>query len=105
MPELTREAFRVRAHCKTAEEARKYAGTLTLKDGVAQKISCPLFLLTGKQDRIVPWQDTQRVADEASGPVKLMIVEDGNHIANNRPYRWRHQSADWMAEQLGLPRQ
>jgi len=104
MPELTREAFRVRSHCKTPEEARKYAGTLTLKDGVAQQISCPLFLLTGKQDRIVPWQDTQRVADEASGPVKLMIVEDGNHIANNRPYRWRHQSADWMAEQLGLPR-
>lgn len=105
MPELTREAFRVRAHCKTPEEARKYAGTLTLKDGVAQQISCPLFLLTGKLDRIVPWQDTQRVANEASGPVKLMIVEDGNHIANNRPYRWRHLSADWMAEQLGLPRQ
>ena len=104
MPELTREAFRVRAHCKTPEEARKYAGTLTLKDGVARQISCPLFLLTGKQDRIVPWQDTQRVADEASGPVKLMIVEDGNHIANNRPYRWRNLSADWMAEQLGLPR-
>lgn len=104
MPELTREAFRVRAHCKTPEEARKYAGTLTLKNGVAQQISCPLFLLTGKQDRIVPWQDTQRVAQEASGPVKLMIVEDGNHIANNRPYRWRQLSADWMAEQLGLPR-
>lgn len=104
MPELTREAFRLRAHCKTPEEARKYAGTLTLKDGVAQQISCPLFLLTGKQDRIVPWQDTQRVAQEASGPVKLMIVEDGNHIANNRPYRWRQLSADWMAEQLSLPR-
>jgi 2,6-dihydroxypseudooxynicotine hydrolase len=29
------------------------------------------------------------------------MVEDGNHIANNRAYRWRSQSADWMAEQLG----
>jgi 2,6-dihydroxypseudooxynicotine hydrolase len=28
------------------------------------------------------------------------MVEDGNHIANNRAYRWRSQSADWMAEQL-----
>ena len=51
-----------------------------------------------------PLAGEQRVADEASGPVKLMIVEDGNHIANNRPYRYRLRSADWMAEQLGLPR-
>jgi hypothetical protein len=32
-------------------------------------------------------------------------IEDGNHIANNRPWRWRALSADWMAQQLGLPRQ
>jgi lysyl-tRNA synthetase class II len=44
------------------------------------------------------------MADEASGPTELLIVEDGNHIANNRPYRYRHRTADWMAEQLGLPR-
>ena len=28
------------------------------------------------------------------------MIEDGNHVANNRAYRWRSQSADWMAEQL-----
>jgi 2,6-dihydroxypseudooxynicotine hydrolase len=28
-------------------------------------------------------------------------VEDGNHVVNNRPYRYRPQTADWMAEQLG----
>ncbi|HZL62130.1 MAG TPA: hypothetical protein VFC32_07510, partial [Pseudolabrys sp.] len=32
--------------------------------------------------------------------VELMMIEDGNHIATNRAYRWRPQSADWMAEQL-----
>ena len=32
------------------------------------------------------------------------VIEDGNHIANNRPYRYRLRSADWMAAQLGLPR-
>ncbi len=36
LPELTREAFRVRSHCKTQEEARKNAGTLSL-DGVARQ--------------------------------------------------------------------
>ena len=42
----------------------------------------------------------ERLAREVKGPVELMIVEDGNHIATNRASRWRSQSADWMAEQL-----
>ena len=39
-----------------------------------------------------------------SGPVELLIVEDGGHNANNRPYRYRSRTADWLAGQLGLPR-
>jgi len=104
LPELTRDAFRVRAHLKTDAEAKRYSATLSMGNGVAQQIECPLFLVTGKLDRLVPWQDTQRMASEVRGPVELLIVEDGNHIANNRPYRYRLRSADWMAEQLGLPR-
>lgn len=103
LPELTREAFRVRSHLRTQDEARKHARTLTLK-GVAKNILCPLFLVAGKLDRLVPWQDAKRIADEASGPVELLVVEDGNHIANNRPYRYRLRTADWMAAQLGLPK-
>jgi dipeptidyl aminopeptidase/acylaminoacyl peptidase len=105
LPELTREAFRVRSHLATQAEAKAYSSTLTLKNGIARQIECPLFLVTGKLDRLIPWQDTQRMGDEASGPVEIMIVEDGNHIANNRPYRYRSRTADWMAEQLGLPQQ
>ena len=43
----------------------------------------------------------QRLAREVKGPVELLAIEDGNHVANNRGYKWRLQSADWMAEQLG----
>jgi 2,6-dihydroxypseudooxynicotine hydrolase len=100
LPELTREAFRVRSHCKTQDEARKNAQTLSL-EGVAQNITCPLFIVNGRLDRIVPAADAERLAREAKGPVELMMIEDGNHIANNRAYRWRSQSADWMKEQLG----
>jgi 2,6-dihydroxypseudooxynicotine hydrolase len=102
LPELTREAFRVRSHLGTEREARAHAASLTLK-GVAPKIDCPLFLVAGKQDRIVPWQDARRIASEVRGSVELLVIEDGNHIANNRPYRYRLRSADWMAAQLGLP--
>ena len=103
LPELTREAFRVRSHLRTEEEARRHARTLTLKDA-ARKIECPLFLVAGKLDRLVPWQDAERIAAEVKGPVELLVIEDGNHIANNRPYRYRLRSADWMAAQLGLPK-
>ena len=100
LPELTRHTFRVRARCKTEAEARKHAATLSLKD-VAKNITCPLFVVAGKQDGIVPWQEGEKLAAAASGPVVRCFVEDGNHVVNNRIYRYRSQSADWMARQLG----
>lgn len=102
LPELTRETFRVRSRCKTQAEARKYAATLSLK-GVAGNITCPLAIVTGRLDRIVPWQDGERLAREAQGPVEWILIEDGNHVANNRGYRYRTQTADWMARQLSVP--
>jgi pimeloyl-ACP methyl ester carboxylesterase len=99
LPQLTREAFRVRSHCSSEEEARNHAATLSLA-GIAENITCPLFIVNGRQDRIIPAADAERLAREAKGSVELMMIEDGNHIANNRPYRWRSQSADWMAAQL-----
>ncbi|MGQ0525019.1 MAG: alpha/beta hydrolase family protein [Betaproteobacteria bacterium] len=101
LPDLTREAFRVRAKCASQEDARKVGTTLSLK-GVAEKITCPLFVVAGKLDRLVPWQEGERLAREARGPVEFCLIEDGNHVANNRAYKYRSQSADWMASHLGV---
>lgn len=100
-PELTRETFRVRAKCRTQDEARKFGTTLSL-NGIACKISCPLFIVAGKLDRLVSWQDGERLAGEAQGPVEFLLIEDGNHVANNRGYKYRARSADWMAQQLDI---
>ncbi|HTP97184.1 MAG TPA: alpha/beta fold hydrolase [Burkholderiales bacterium] len=100
LPLLTRETFRVRAKCASDEAGRRHAATLSL-EGVAAQIRCPLYVVAGKQDRLVPWQDAERLAKEASGPVELLAIEDGNHVANNRTYRYRNQTADWMASRLG----
>lgn len=101
LPQLTREVFRVRAKCRTTEEALKRGSELTLK-GVAEKITCPLFVMAGKLDRLVPWQDGERLAREAGGPVEFCLIEDGNHVSNNRAYKYRSRSADWMARELGV---
>jgi dipeptidyl aminopeptidase/acylaminoacyl peptidase len=99
--ELTREAFRVRAKCASPDEAQEYGRSLTL-NGIASKITCPLFVVAGKLDRLVPWQDAERLARDARGPVELLLIGDGNHVANNRGYRYRTQSADWMVRQIGF---
>ena len=51
----------MRSHCATQDEALRKAATLSLK-GVAQNITCPIFIMTGKLDRIVPWQHAERLA-------------------------------------------
>ena len=99
VPDLTREAFRVRSQSTTLEEARRKAAALSL-ERIAGRITCPIYIMNGKLDRIVPAADAERLAREVKGPVVLNLVEEGNHIANNRTYCWRPQSADWLAEQL-----
>ena len=57
-------------------------------------------MVTGNLDRVIPWQHAERLARDVKGRVELMIIEDGNHVANNRAYRWRPYGADWLARQL-----
>jgi len=104
LPDLTRNTFRVRSHSATEKEARDKARALTMVKA-APEIKCPIFIVTGRQDRLVPATEAERLARSVAGPVELMIVEDGGHNANNRPYRYRSRTADWLAAQFGLPKQ
>lgn len=99
-PELTREAFRVRSGSATVEQARDRAGELSLA-GRAEGISCPLLVVFGRLDRLIPWQHAQRLVDTAGGPVELLMLEEGNHGCMNVWPQHRYRSADWMARQLG----
>ena len=99
LPGLTRAAFVTRSHSASDQEARERAQRLSL-DGIAARIECPLFVIAGGLDRLCPPQDARRLAAEARGPVELLVIEDGNHVAHNRFYAYRGKSADWMARQL-----
>jgi dipeptidyl aminopeptidase/acylaminoacyl peptidase len=100
LPGLTREAFRVRSRSADLETARTNAAELTMA-GRAGQVTCPLLAVMGKQDRLIPWQQAQRLVDEAGGPATLLLLEQGNHgCANLAPFH-RQLTADWAAEQLG----
>jgi 2,6-dihydroxypseudooxynicotine hydrolase len=101
LPDLTRAAYVTRSHSASDEAGRRHALQLSL-EGVASRIECPLFVIAGGLDRLCPPEDARRLAAEAGGPVELLLVEDGNHVAHNRFYKYRGKSADWMAKQLGV---
>jgi 2,6-dihydroxypseudooxynicotine hydrolase len=99
LPTLTREAFRVRSHLKTEDQAREYAQTLSI-EGHAQSIGCPLLVVAGKLDRLFPWQDAERLVAEAAGPATLLLLGKGNHGCMNVAAQHRNKTADWVAAQL-----
>ena len=99
-PVINVEAFRVRSKSANLEEAGKVALRMSLA-GIAKNISCPIYLVAGTKDRLTPHTAAEKLAAEVSGPCVLSVIEGGNHVVNNLWYRYRDQTADWMATQLG----
>jgi pimeloyl-ACP methyl ester carboxylesterase len=102
LPSLTRETFQHHVGAASPEEARERAAELDLS-GVAERIDVPSLVITGRLDRLIPWQDTKRIADEIPG-AEWVLYDDGTHVCNNLPYRYRPLVADWMADQLARVR-
>ena len=98
-PDLTRAAFVARSHSADENAAAAVARRMNLAE-VAHRVECPIYIVGGSLDRVIPPEHAGRLASAVSGPVELNMVEDGTHVVNNRPYRYRPASADWMARQL-----
>jgi dipeptidyl aminopeptidase/acylaminoacyl peptidase len=98
LPQLTRDTFRVRSQVPTDDEARAIASTLDLR-GHAGQISAPLLVVTGKLDRLIPWQQAERLAEEAKD-AELLLLDDGNHGCMNVWPKHRPYTADWLARRL-----
>jgi 2,6-dihydroxypseudooxynicotine hydrolase len=99
VPPQTRETFVAKSFSESEEEGRAKANQLDLS-GVAERIQQPYLAITGKLDRLIPWQETERAAREAPRGM-FLLHEDGNHGCANVPYKTRPVAADWLREQLG----
>jgi pimeloyl-ACP methyl ester carboxylesterase len=98
MPSLTRETFTHHSGATDEAEARERAARLSLA-GVAEQVTQPCLVVTGRRDRIVPWEQTKRIADEVPNST-WVLYEDGTHVCNNIPFKYRPLVADWMRDQL-----
>ena len=100
LPGLTRSAFLYHSGASNMEDAKACANKLSL-DGAAQKIKQPLLVIQGKLDRLIPWQHAHKIVEAVGSNAQLAMFEDGNHVCNNIPYKYRPLTADWLKEKLG----
>lgn len=98
LPPITRETFVHHSGAANEEEGRQKALQLSLA-GVAERISQPMLVVFGKLDRLIPWQQAERLA-AAAPKARLVMYPDGNHVCNNIPYKYRPLVGDWLKEQL-----
>jgi 2,6-dihydroxypseudooxynicotine hydrolase len=99
IPPQTRETFTAKSFAGDEAEGRARAAELDL-DGVAERIRQPFLAITGRLDRLIPWEQSERAAREAPGGI-FVLHDDGNHGCANIPYKTRPLAADWLREQLG----
>jgi pimeloyl-ACP methyl ester carboxylesterase len=99
LPPMTRQTFVVKSGARDDEEGRRHALALDLT-GVCERITVPALYVTGAKDRLIPWQQTQRQADDTPKGTFVNFPE-GNHGVSNMPSQARPMIADWMGDQLG----
>jgi 2,6-dihydroxypseudooxynicotine hydrolase len=98
MPQQTRETVMHHTGAASDEEGRARAGELNLYEA-AKLVEQPFLAITGRNDRLIPWQQTERQAAEAPRG-EFVLYDDGNHVCNNIPFKYRPLTADWLKEKL-----
>jgi 2,6-dihydroxypseudooxynicotine hydrolase len=98
LPRPTRETFTHHVGAVDEQQARARAADLNL-DQIMALLDRPYLAIAGGRDRLIPWQQTRRQADEAPAG-EFVLLERGTHVCNNVPYLYRPLVADWLKEQL-----
>ena len=103
LPALTRSCFDYRSGGLDNKSIRKIASRMSLEH-VAGQIKCPLFIVSGKLDRVIPSEHAFMLEKAAvrAPEIKHLAVPDGGHVVNNRAYKYRQASADWMAQKMNV---
>ena len=101
LPRLTRAAFTARTRSANETETRNKLRASTLA-GILGNVACPLLIIMGRLDRLVPAAEAERAAQEAGKWAELWMFEDGNHVCNNIPFKHRPQQADWIRAKLSI---
>src|SRR5438132_12653902 len=78
-PLISRETYIYRLKAATKEDGLNKLKQFDLQ-GVAETVKCPLLVIVGRKDRLVPAEHGERIAAEAGSRAELWLFEDGNHV-------------------------
>src|SRR5690606_2789464 len=77
LPPMTRKGYQHRTGARNPQEAQEAVRKLDLS-GFAERVVCPLLVLHGTADEVVPFAEGERIAREAK-QVTFWRFENGNH--------------------------
>jgi 2,6-dihydroxypseudooxynicotine hydrolase len=96
---LLREQFQWACRVDSMIEVDEITEAMTLREDI-EDLTAPALMVTGANDHIIAPAQTQRIADRAPNG-EFVCYDDGNHVCNNIPYKYRPYAADWLRRQLG----
>lgn len=97
-PPMTRATFTRRSGAADEAEGQQRARAMSLA-GVTEHVHCPLLIVHGTRDTIVPFTDAERIHAEVPDS-ELAAFEGSNHGCTDRVFASRSLMADWLAERL-----
>lgn len=72
---------------------------ISLKE-VVPKIRCPLFVIGGAMDAILPGEEALKVYEHASCPKRLLYYEDGTHVCPEYSIEMMGEIEKWFRQTL-----
>ena len=68
--------------------------------GVVRKVKCPLLVIGGGRDVVIPGDEAKRIYAEAECSKELIYYEDADHVCVDRFYDLLPQLERWLADNL-----
>jgi 2,6-dihydroxypseudooxynicotine hydrolase len=96
--DLLKEQFKWACKTDSLVEVDDITEQMSLRECI-DDLTMPSLMITGAQDTIVYPEETERIATHAPDG-EYVLFEEGNHVCNNIPYKYKPYMADWMRRQL-----
>lgn len=70
--------------------------------GAARRIHCPVLILHGDNDEVVPLAEAHELHDLLANPKRLSVLKDGDHRLSNPTIMQRamREALDWLTEHV-----